>query len=42
MLDKTIRQVEIFAEKWPCIAIVDKDYKGAWVDGQDIPRLGLY
>jgi IS5 family transposase len=39
-LDETIEQVEILAEKRPGIAIVDKGYRGAQVDGVQILRSG--
>jgi len=39
-LDETIEQVEILAEQRPCIAIVDKGYRGVQVDGVQILRSG--
>ena len=39
-LGETIEQVEILAEKRPGIAIVDKSYRGAQVDGVRILRSG--
>ena len=39
-LDETIEQVEILADKRPGIAIVDKGYRGAQVEGVQILRSG--
>jgi len=39
-LDETIEQVEILAEQRPCIAIVDKGYRGVQVDRVQILRSG--
>ena len=39
-LDETIEQVEILAEQRPGMAIVDKGYRGAQVQGGQIPRSG--
>ncbi len=39
-LDETIEQVSILANQRPRTVMVDKGYKGAEVDGVQIPRLG--